>query len=224
MHRLGAAHGLGGGDRSAPAAVEGAPAVSRVGSRAEHRLQRAVRRDVPAGHRAAAAGRGVSRCAGGAADSRPDDGRRLLPALRRGGDRGVAGGDQRDARRASGARSRRRSSPRRSSTRTARWSRPRASASRGWTSPTTACGAITRWWCRWPTRRSRCGWSTAAAIGRRRRARPSGSTRRATLCRDGGVPADHVSRRHRLLADAAPGSLGRRGRAVRLRLRRAARV
>ena len=59
---------------------------------------------------------------------------------------------------ASGGSSRRPSSTRRSSTRTAPWSRRRASARRGWTSPTTARGAITRWSSRWPTRRSRCIW------------------------------------------------------------------
>jgi hypothetical protein len=42
----------------------------------------------------------------------------------------------------------------------------------------TGVGGITPWWSRWPTRRSRCFWSIAAAIARRRRARQSGTIRR----------------------------------------------
>ena len=41
--------------RQGRACVEAAPAVSRVGSRAEHRLQRLERRNVPGRHRTAAA-------------------------------------------------------------------------------------------------------------------------------------------------------------------------
>lgn len=40
--------------------------------------------------------------------------------------------------------------------RMARWRRPPDSARKAWTSPITAFGAITCWWCRWRTRRSRC--------------------------------------------------------------------
>ncbi len=60
-----------------------------------------------------------------------------------------------------------------------RWRRPPGSAKKGWTLPTPACGAITRWSCRWPTRRNHCFSSLGAAIARRRRGRPSDSTRRA---------------------------------------------
>ena len=41
---------------------------------------------------------------------------------------------------------------------TAPWPPPPGSARRAWTSPTTASGAITRWWSRWPTPRSPCTW------------------------------------------------------------------
>ncbi len=66
--------------RQGRACVEAAPAVSRVGSRAEHRLQRLERRNVPGRHRTAAQRCGVSGCAGSATDSGSDDGGRLLPA------------------------------------------------------------------------------------------------------------------------------------------------
>ena len=86
----------------------------------------------------------------------------------------------------SGARNRPRFSTRRSSTPTARWPRRRASARKGWTSPIPACGAITRWSCRWPTRRSRC------ILVNRSGNRPSaeGAAERfdqaRTLCQDAG--------------------------------------
>jgi hypothetical protein len=41
-----------------------------------------------------------------------------------------------------------------------------------------ASGAITFLWCRWPTRKSRCSWITAAGIAHRPRVPPCASTKR----------------------------------------------
>ena len=125
----------------------------------------------------AAAGRSLSQPAGRRADSRSDDGRRLLPALsarehltrlasrlRRGAAEGLVAAAGRVLRRSAG------------STPTARWCRPAPSASRASTSPTRACGVIIRWCSRWPTRAKCCGWSIAAATGPATKAPPRSST------------------------------------------------
>ncbi len=74
-----------------------------------------------------------------------------------------------------------------SSTPTARWPPPPGSANRAWTSPTTASGAITRWWSRWPTPRSRCSWSTVLAIVPATCREPPGRTTGAAACLDKSI-------------------------------------
>src|SRR5439155_10875869 len=91
---VGAAHGADGGDRREPAAVEGPPALPRVGPRVEHRLQPSVRGPDAGGPRAAAPGRGVPGGAGRAGDPRSDHRRGLLPAIRGSGYRGADGSDR----------------------------------------------------------------------------------------------------------------------------------
>ena len=123
---------------------EAAPAVSRVGSRAEHRLQRLERRNVPGRHRTAAQRCGVSGCAGSATDSGSDDGGRLLPEIR-GRRRGVSdGGNQSSPARSLATATGGVFSKKRCWTRTGHWPKPRGNASKGWTWPTTGRGDITR--------------------------------------------------------------------------------
>ena len=162
-----------------PRPAEDPSALPRVRPRAEHRLQPAGRRHVPGAPGTAAQRRGLPRRPGRPPHSRPDHGRRLLPPLRRGRHLPLAGDLQRHPPEGLAAAARRRSSRRRSSTPTARWSRPPASASRAWTSTTRASGAIIRWSSRWPTRASRCSWSTAAATGPATSRPPSTSTGRS---------------------------------------------
>ena len=59
------------------------------------------------------------------------------------------------------------------------WWQPMPNASRAWTSPTTAPGAIIPWSSRWPTRPSRSSWSIAAATAPRMSRLTSTSTRRS---------------------------------------------
>ena len=132
-------------DRPAAAAVEGAPALSRVRSRAEPGLQRAVRRHPARGHRTAAPRHRLHERPGCGPDPGPDHGRGLLPPVRRGRRGDVDGGDQRGAPEAVGrARARACSARSPTSTPTAP-SRPPAGSTRpGWTSPTRASGATRR--------------------------------------------------------------------------------
>ena len=157
---------------------------------------------------------------GSAADSRPDHGGRLLPAVRPLVDLHVDGGLQRDAASRSGVSSRTRSSRKPSSTPTGRWSRRRANASRAWTSITKGCGGIIRCWSRWPTRANRCTSPIAAATARATRGRRPVSRSGRRFVPPRGLSPDHAARRHRLHADGAPGPLGCRRRAVRVRHRR----
>src|SRR5262249_8040060 len=57
--------------------IEETPALPRIRSRVEYRLQHAERRHVFGRHRTAATGRGLSERPGGATDSRPNDGGRF---------------------------------------------------------------------------------------------------------------------------------------------------
>ena len=127
------------------AAVEGAPALSRVRPRAEPGLQRAVRRHPARGHRTAAPRHRLHERPWCGPDPGPDHGRGLLPPVRRGRRGDVDGGDQRGAPAAVG-RARAASCSARSPTSTPTApSRPPAGSTRpGWTSPTRASGATRR--------------------------------------------------------------------------------
>src|SRR5271166_2011939 len=73
-----------------------------------------------------------------------------------------------------------------SSTPTAPSSAPTPSAKRASTSPTTAPGAIIPCWSRWPTPRSRCTWSIAAATAPHTELAASFIDRAVLLCRQAG--------------------------------------
>src|SRR6478609_6959913 len=79
----------------AAAAAEGAPALPRVRSRAEHGVQRAVRGHSAGRHRTAAPRHRLHELGGCGPDPGPDDRGGLLPPLRRGRRAGVDGGHQR---------------------------------------------------------------------------------------------------------------------------------
>ena len=102
----------------------------------------------------------------------------------------------------------------------ARWSRPRASAKRAWRSTTRASGAIIRWSFPWPTRASRCTWSTGPAIGPATSRQPGISTVPSNCAARAGFREILLAGRHRLHANRALGPLGRGRRAVHLRHRR----
>ena len=100
-HRRDAAAGVeagpGPGDRRAAEGAEAAPALLRVGSCAEHGVQRAVPGHAVAGPGQPAQQRGLHGRAGRGDDSEPDGGGRLHAALRRGGRDRADGEHQRGA-------------------------------------------------------------------------------------------------------------------------------
>ena len=67
-----------------------------------------------------------------------------------------------------------------------------AECKRASTSPTTAPGAIIPCWSRWPTPRSRCTWSIAAATAPRMNWPPAASTGPIVLCRQAGFSSFFV--------------------------------
>ena len=220
MHRLAQHTGLVDAIDRARGGVEGASAVSRIGSRAEHRVQRAVRRD----------------CLEDIELRRQDEvyldalGAQRIPDPTTAGDF-CRRFDEAAIEALQAAINETRVRVWRAQPAAffeeavidvdGTWPRRPGSARKGWTSLTTGCGAITRWWCRWPTRgeplylvnRSGNRPSSEGAAARFDQAR--------ALCAGRGVSPDHLARRYRFQPDGAPGSLGCRRRPVRVRVRRA---
>ena len=172
----GPATGPGRRHRRPPAPAQAPPPLLRVRPRPQPRLQPPGRRHVPQGPRTAPQRRDLPRRPRRPTHPRPDHRRRLLPPLRGRRHRHPDGRHQRQAAARSGSSSPTPSSSRPSSRSTAPGGDDRrVQAGHGHLLQRPA-GATTRCWCRWPTPRSCCSWSTARATAPATRGPPPTST------------------------------------------------